>query len=196
MTVLHTPLKGVGGYFGSDDEYPDHIHPYSNEREIVYMNSDMRPGSPEYMGVLVHELQHAVHWNSDGGEDAWVNEGMAEAARELAGYPSPFVSHFLDRPHTQLNYWPDGPGRSAPHYGAALLFVTYLAQEHGGYATLKELASEGADGINGVERVLAGHGATFTELFGDWVVRQLRRRPGGALRLPGARRRSEYPGGG
>ena len=170
MTVLHTPLRGVGGYFGSDDEYPDHIHPYSNEREIVYMNSDLRPGSPEYLGTLIHELQHAVHWNNDHGEDAWINEGMAEAARELAGYPSPFVEAFLWRPSTQLNYWPDGPGTSGPHYGAAVLFLAYLVQEHGGHERLRELAAESADGINGVERFLSESGVTFVELFSDWVV--------------------------
>jgi hypothetical protein len=171
LTVLHTPIKAADGYFGSQDEYPRQVHPHSNQREMIYMDgSRLRPGSEAYLGVLAHELQHAVHWNLDPGEDTWINEGMSEVAKGMAGYRASFVNSFLQNPDTQLDYWPDNLTSSAPNYGAATLFITYLAQHYGGYGRLKELAQHPADSINGVEAYLAPYGVTFLEVFKDWVV--------------------------
>jgi hypothetical protein len=171
LTVLHTPLPGVDGYYGAGDEFPSRIHPHSNEREIIYIDgSRLIPGTPHYLGVLTHELQHAVHWNLDHGEDAWVNEGMSEVAKELAGNPSRFIDAFLRLPATQLNYWPDGLGRGAPHYGASALFLTYLAKHYGGFDRLQELVLVQADGINGVNDFLSQTDSTFIDVFKDWVV--------------------------
>ena len=171
LTILNTPLIAAAGYYGSQDEYSVHTHPHSNEREIIYIDGDrLRPGSDAYMGVLAHELQHAVHWNLDTGEDAWINEGLSEVAKELAGYPAEFVESFLRKPATQLNFWPDGIGTSAPHYGAASLFLSYLAQHYGGYEGLKVLAGQQADGIRGVNAYLEGTGKTFQDVYKDWIV--------------------------
>ena len=171
LTILHTPLRGVDGYYGSSDEYPRQTHPHSNQREMIYMDGGrLTPGSSHYLGVLTHELQHAVHWNLDPGEDAWVNEGLSEVAKELAGYRASFVDSFLRRPATQLNYWPEDLANSPAHYGAATLFFSYLAQRHGGSEGLKDLVREPADGIGGVEAYLSTQGKTFTDVFKDWVV--------------------------
>ena len=171
LTILHTALRGAAGYYGSPDEYPREIHPHSNEREMLYMDGGrLRPGSAQYLGVLTHELQHAVHWAADTSEEAWVNEGMSEVAQELAGHRADFVDSFLMNPDTQLNYWPDQLQKSAPHYGAATLFLSYLAQHYGGYERLRELVNEPADGINGVELYLSRYGRSFLDVFKDWVV--------------------------
>ena len=124
LVVLHTPLAAAAGYFSSSDSYPRSTHPHSNEREMIVMDGDwLRPGSRQYFGVLAHEFQHAVHWNLDIGEDVWVNEGISEVATELAGYEASFVDVFIQYPEVQLNYWPDEPRDTIPHYGAATLFV-------------------------------------------------------------------------
>ena len=171
LTILNTPLNGAAGYYGSQDEYPRAIHPHSNEREIIYMDASLlRPGTQGYLGVIAHELQHAVHWSADAGEDAWINEGMSEVAKDLAGYGTSFVDAFLQRPAIQLNYWPKDLTLTAPHYGAATLFMIYLAQHYGGYEGLKSLAEVPQDGVNGVEAYLARYGKTFLEVFEDWVV--------------------------
>ena len=171
LTILHTRLNGAAGYFGAQDEYPRQVHPQSNEREIIYMDgAELTPGTPAYLGTLAHELQHAVHWNLDDGEDAWLNEGMSELARELAGYSSPFVDSFLAKSDTSLTNWPDAPEPTSPHYGAATLFLAYLVQHYGGFAGLGRLASEPADGVNGVDAYLAGHDTTFLAVYSDWLV--------------------------
>ncbi len=171
LVVLHTPLVAAAGYFSSSDSYPRATHPHSNEREMIVMDGDwLRPGSRQYFGVLAHEFQHAVHWNLDIGEDVWVNEGMSEVATELAGYEASFVEVFMQYPEVQLNYWPDEPRDTIPHYGAATLFVEYLRVHYGGDDGLAELGREPLDGVNGVTRYLAQYDVSFTDVFADWVV--------------------------
>lgn len=171
LTVLTTRLTGAAGYFGSQDEYPRQTHPFSNEREMVYMDGSLLdPKSRVYQSVLAHELQHAVHSNADAGEDAWVNEGMSEVAKGLAGFGYDFVGFFLRKPQTQLDYWPDGLNSTPPHYGAATLFIAYLAEHYGGPEGLRALVHEPLDGVAGVEAYLATQGTTFEEVFKDWVI--------------------------
>ena len=171
LTVLHTPLAAAAGYFSSSDSYPRATHPHSNEREMIVMDGDwLRPGSRQYFGVLAHEFQHAVHWNLDLGEDVWVNEGMSEVATEIAGYEASFVDLFLRYPEAQLNFWPDEPRATIPHYGAATLFVVYLLEHYGGAAGLTQLAREPLDGVNGVNGYLSQYGVGFVDVFADWVV--------------------------
>ena len=172
LTILNTPLSGgVLGYFGSQDEYPRATHPHSNEREMIYMNvGSLKMGDPTFLSVLAHEFQHAVHWNTDPGEDAWINEGLSEIASELTGNTSYFVNVFLRNQGKQLNFWPDEPGASGPHYGGATLFLTYLAQHYGGYDGLRRLAEIELDGINGVAEYLSSYGVTFEDAFKDWVI--------------------------
>lgn len=171
LTVLHTPLVAAAGYFSSSDSYPRATHPHSNEREMIVMDGDwLRPGSRQYFGVLAHEFQHAVHWNLDIGEDVWVNEGISEVATELAGYEASFVDVFLQYPEVQLNFWPDEPRDTIPHYGGATLFVEYLTERYGGDEGLAELAREPLDGVNGVNRYLSQYGVNFVDVFADWVV--------------------------
>ena len=99
LTVLHTDLGGgVAGYFDSRNEFPRHTHTHSNEREMLFMDgAAFRPGTPGYMKVLTHELQHAIHWAHDQGEEAWINEGLSEVATELVGYSPTFIGVFLSR---------------------------------------------------------------------------------------------------
>ena len=171
LSVMHTVLSGAVGYYGSKDEFPRFVHPHSNQREIIYVDTrNLQAGSDSYLGVLAHELQHAIHWNQDTGEDSWVNEGLSEAATSLAGYNPVSADAFLRKPGTQLNWWPDQLQNSYPHYGASNLFFNYLAQRLGSYDVLGELVAEQSDGLEGVNDFLAGFGMSFTDVFSDWVV--------------------------
>ena len=137
---------------------------------MIYMNTSLEPGGEIYLSVLAHEFQHAVAWNQDNGEESWINEGLAEYATEQAGYGGSFVRDFLSRPGTQLNFWPDVGRATVPHYGAAELFVHYLADHFGGYDGVGRLFRLPQDGVDGVDAYLAGYGLRFEDVFGDWVV--------------------------
>ena len=171
--ILHTPLKGVAGYYNASDEYPVEIYHFSNEREMLYMDTgNFRLGSDAYLGTLAHELQHAVHWASDPGEEAWVNEGLSELARNIAGYTSSSPKQFMLVPSTSLTAWPSDIGSTRPHYGAAYLFIEYLAQHYGGHLQLGRLVDQPEDGGEGITAYLKslGYGTTFQGVFGDWIV--------------------------
>ncbi len=84
LTVLFADIPNVGGYYSSADEYTRAINPFSNEREMIYINT----GSG-WFGVestLAHEHQHMIHWNEHANHDVWLNEGMAVLASALNGY--------------------------------------------------------------------------------------------------------------
>lgn len=126
IVVLQADLGGgVGGYVNGDDGYVNELYPLSNEAEIVYLDRTLRPGGELFSSVLAHELQHLIHQRNDRDEEAWVNEGLSEAAFVLTGSVSAGVRRFEPAPQTQLNDWPaQGTG---PHYGAGAAFLLYVA---------------------------------------------------------------------
>ena len=171
LVIIHTALDGAAGYFGSKDSFPAEVHPHSNESQIIYLDTRaVDHGIDTHLAIVAHELQHAVHFDKDVGEESWVNEGLSEVATELAGYRVQSPRAFMRRPHTQLNYWPDSPRNTIPHYGASALFFAYVAQRVGGADNLTELVTEPLDGIAGVETFLNDHDLSWLQVFADWVV--------------------------
>lgn len=172
LTILHTRLYGSAlGYFSPNDEYPRQIRPLSNQRKMIYMDTRwQKPGSQSYLSVLAHELQHAVHWNIDQGEDAWVNEGLSELAVELSGFRTFHIDSFLKKADVSLNFRPETATNSSPYYGAANLFFAYLTQHYGGNKRIKELILEQADSITGIERYLSSFETNFLMVYKDWLV--------------------------
>ena len=171
LFIIHAVLDGAAGYFGSKDSFPSEVHPHSNESEIIYLDSRAaQHGVDTHLAIIAHELQHAAHFDKDVGEESWVNEGLSEVATQLAGYSVQSPRAFMRRPDTQLNYWPDSPRSTYPHYGAAALFFTYVGQRVGGVENLVELVNEPLDGIAGVKSFLNEHDLTWHGVFADWVV--------------------------
>lgn len=174
VTILHASIPGLGGYFSGVDQYPRAVHPYSNERKILYINArSVSPGTAEYHSILTHEFQHMIHWNVGRGEQTWVKEGAAEVAVEAAGLgASSAVGSFERKPDTQLNGWADGSSDVVPHYGAAYLFLSYILEQFGGYGVAAELLGSdrrGADTFDDFLGRRAG-GLSFENVFRDWVV--------------------------
>ena len=179
VTILHAALEGAGGYFSDLDCFPRAVSPASNEREMVYIDlPSLRPGGLLYTGVLAHELQHLVLWSNDPSEELWVNEGLSEVAAGLVREGSSMGRIFLDAPDTQLNTW-DPRGENAAHYGAADLFLRYVAQRVEGADKLTGLVAEPRDGFDGVTSFLAARGlaADSFDLFADWLIANLLDRP-------------------
>ena len=169
ISIVHAGLSGAGGYFSASDEYPQRVVPRSNEREAVYLDASFLdlPGSA-YNALLAHELQHLVHWNADGGEESWVNEGLSQVAAELVGGGTATVGDFLAVPDTQLTDWPpDGVG---VHYGESQLFFRYLLDRFGGRENAAALLAAPDDGIAGVNAYLRQFGGSFEDVFADWTV--------------------------
>ncbi|PZC48013.1 MAG: Bacillopeptidase F, M6 metalloprotease family [Chloroflexi bacterium] len=173
--LLHTPVDGAAAYYSSKDDFSTDVHPDSNERKILYLDTALRLGSESYYGTVAHELQHAIHQRSDPSEETWVNEGMAEVARNLTGRDLTFARSYLLAPNSSVVNWASRPKSVGPNYGASSLFLAYLLGHYGGNEGAKALLDEPADGINGVEAYLqkTQQGVTFDEVFENWTVANL-----------------------
>ena len=173
LTILNGALRGAAGYYSSGDEYPEAVSPYSNQREMIYVNLDAYPvDSPQYLQVLAHELQHAIHWHADPSEETWINEGLSEFAATVAGFPSRSIPRFLDSRPTSVVHWPLAGSGVQSSYGGASLFIHYLIEQYGDPANIKPLLEQPADGIAGIEAYLAGlgHQLGFKDVFGNWMA--------------------------
>ncbi len=160
------------GYFSGSDCSPLPVNPYSNEKDMFFLNAQhLSLTSDLFLATAAHEFQHMIQWNQDRNEDTWLNEGFSMLAERLNGFPPSFhIAAFLDKPDTQLTAWSEED--SAPHYGAAELFTTYL-YGHLGKSFIKLLAREpknGMAGINAVLKDIYGQKMKSADLFADWTV--------------------------
>ena len=169
--ILHIGDMGGAtiGYFSGKDEYPRTVAPFSNEREMFYINLDfVSIGSPGYFDVVSHEFQHMILWNQDRNEQTWLNEGLSELSTTVNGYGgSDFLPAFLRDTDTSLT----GFNYQGGDYGAAWLFVSWLSQNYG-EDFVRDLVSQPQNGIEGIEALLIAHGynTTFEKIYADWTV--------------------------
>ena len=150
-------------------------------------------GVPYLMeGVIAHELEHLLMEYSDSTEVSWVDEGLADLAIFLNGYPaggSHVAYQQVFHRETSLTRW----GGGLENYGASFTFFLYLWERAGGegggnYAPdglndgpgdrlIQAIFAEGADSLEGVQKAIDTYNATAAqplpsveELFQDWVV--------------------------
>jgi hypothetical protein len=191
LSILHTTGLGqnIAGYYSASDEVSRLVNPYSNEKEMFYISLDSGgpvPGTSFYDGVLAHEFQHMIHWNTHRNEVSWVNEGMSELAAHLNGFDvGKFDASYAARPDTQLTTWadPSQGGSNAEHYGAAYLFLDYFRDRFGD-ALLKKWAASTRSSTQGLDEVLAGadRPERFNDVFADWLAADYLNRPNAAPR--------------
>lgn len=180
ITILIHPMKqGRGGYFDSADEYPKVQIPDSNEKEIVYLNSQYVTGH-NAKSFLAHELMHLITFNqkdkmNNVSEDIWLNEARSEYASTLLGYDNDYkesnlqrrVKDFLNKPFDSLTEWRELP----EDYGVINLFTQYLV-DHYGIQILSDSLHISQTGIKSINAVLSQKGfkEDFSQVFTNWTV--------------------------
>lgn len=180
ITVLFHPMaKKKAGYFRSADEYPKIQIPNSNEREMIYLNSEHLMDA-NAKSFLAHEFTHLITFNQKDKrynvpEDVWLNEARAEYASTLLGYDSDYedsnlqkrVKDFLNKPFDSLTEWRDFP----EDYGTASMFIQYLV-DHYGIQVLSDSLRLPKTGISSINAVLSGKGfkEDFSQAFLNWTV--------------------------
>ena len=173
INILNTRFQDAAGYFSSEDTYPRSLVPFSNQRNIIYLNLDaLQPGSDQYSADTAHEFQHLIHSYEAQHKAGWIDEGMGDLAIKLNGFPVlGVVDTFGRNPDTQLDTWSVDPRSSADHYGASYLFFDYTAQRFGPDFT-RAVIHAPSEGINGIQAVLNASegGIKFDDLFADWAV--------------------------
>ena len=177
--LIHPMIKGAGGYFRSGDEYPNAHVLDSNEREMVYLNTDYITGSLA-KSFLAHEFTHLITFNQKEKkygieEEVWLNEARAEYAPSLVGYDDEYkesnleerVKIFLENPCDSLTEW---QGKKAD-YGGLNLFIQYLVEQYGEEILCDSLKSENI-GIKSLNEALKKNGfeKDFAQVFTDWLI--------------------------
>lgn len=171
--VFMGDVPGVAGYYSASNQYSRLAEPYSNEREMFFINlKAMSPGNDYFDSVLAHEFQHMIHWHQDRNEDTWVNEGFSELATFINGYgPSSFMGPYAAVPDTQLTSWADSPNAAVAHYGGSFLLMAYFLQRYGEDMT-RAAVSRTENGLVGFNAVLAENGFNeqIQDVFADFLV--------------------------
>jgi len=164
LDILDSPFTGstVIGYFDTNNQTGQ------ANREIVYIDTNpLDIESDLARATLAHEFQHMIHWQGDGDEDKWVDEGCAEYAELACGYKDTTETAgetFLMAANVSLTIWDDLPF----DFDQTYLFTTYFAQRFGESA-LKAWVANDLNSIEGVNAVLEPIGnVRFSELFFDW----------------------------
>jgi len=177
--LIHPMIEEAGGYFNSGDGYPKIQNPKSNEREIVYLNSQ-QIDKPYTKSLLAHEFVHLITFNQKEkiqgvSEETWLNEARAEYAPTLLGYDDIYessnlqrrVKNFLERPHNSLTEWQN----ERYDYGAVNIFTQYLV-DHYGLKILVDSLHSSKVGILSINEALSknGYSEDFSQIFTDWTI--------------------------
>ncbi|HVB97078.1 MAG TPA: hypothetical protein VNG11_05055 [Chloroflexota bacterium] len=174
ITLLVGHVPGVGGYYSTADEYPRSVNPYSNLREMIYLNVDaVQPGNLEFNATVAHEFMHMIQFHVHRWQDSWIDEGSAElAAQAVTGVASSGVPSFERDPSIQLNAWASDPSLAIPHYGEAYLFMRYVAEHYGGFQSIGKVIAEPARSIDSFQTFFASlkPPTGFNAVFADWVA--------------------------
>lgn len=180
ITVLFHPMQDdAGGYTNYGDEFLRLQNPTSNEREMVYLNTDFIT-SPRLKSFLAHELVHLITFNQkeklhNVSEEMWLNEARAEYASTLLGYDDVLLGSnlegrmqvFIQNPTDSLIEWKN----EKADYAVVNLFSQYLVDQYG-VAILKDSLQSNKVGAASLFEAMENSGftATFSELFTDWTI--------------------------
>lgn len=177
--LLHPIKKEAGGYTNTADEYPKAQVPDSNEREIIYLNSEYL-STPLAKSFLAHEFTHLIIFNQKNrergvNEEIWLNEACAEYSSTLLGYDEPYsnsnlsrrVSEFLKNSNNSLPEWKN----EKADYGVLNLFIQYLV-DHYGIGTLVDSLHSKKVGMPSINEALVKNGFSedFSRIFTDWTI--------------------------
>lgn len=169
--ILHLPdITGALGYFSGADTVSTAVNPFSNQREMLYLNNGDAPvGSEAYYSTIVHEFQHIIHHHQDQNEDAWLNEGLSELALHLAGFDLGRESDYVNQTDIQLTTLNQQQDVVGAHYASASLFTIYLYDRLGAEA-IQQLTLSDLNGFASIEQIANQYNSNFDALFADWLV--------------------------
>lgn len=177
--LMHPMVEKAGGYTRSGDMYLKVQYPQSNQKEIIYLNSQFAD-KPNIKSFLAHEFIHLITLNQKDilrkiSEETWLNEARAEYAPTLLGYDDVYagsnlenrVKQFLEKPTDSLTEWRN----ERYDYGAVNIFIQYLV-DHYGLKILVDSLQSSEVGINSINDALKRNGfkENFSQIFADWTI--------------------------
>lgn len=182
VTILFHSLKNDSkGYFRNIDCYERIIAPYSNQREMIYLDVNTLT-SDLLKSFVAHEFSHLIQFNQKERklgipEEVWLNELRAEYAPTIMGYNNPDdennylkkrASSFLSRSTISLTDWTS----NTYDYGIVSMFGHYLVDHYGVEILTESLKNSEKIGIKSIEEILKkrGFNESFQDIFTDWTI--------------------------
>ncbi|MDD4531559.1 MAG: hypothetical protein PHH21_02520 [Candidatus Pacebacteria bacterium] len=182
ITVLLYSMKdSVKGYVRNVDEYEKTVNPFSNQREMIYLNADKVSDSLA-SSYLAHEFTHLIEFNqkerrTGNPEETWLNELRAELAPTIVGYNDTVsennylrkrAASFINNPSDSLLGW---KGESSD-YGTISMFGHYLMDQYGVDILSDSLRVSSKRGIDSINEALSRKGTkdTFADIFTNWSI--------------------------
>jgi len=177
--LIHPMIEEAGGYFNSGNSYPKLQNQRSNEREMIYLNSQ-HIEKPVVKSFLAHEFMHLITFNQKEilrkvSEEIWLNEGRAEYISTLLGYDDIYegsnlqkrIRFFLEKPNNSLIEWQN----EKSDYGIVNLFVQYLV-DHYGIKILVDSLYSSKIGIPSINEALVKNKfkEDFSQIFTNWLI--------------------------
>ena len=177
--LLHDIKKGAAGYFRTQDEAPLIQAADSNEREMVFLNTNGL-ASNSIKSYLAHEFSHLITYNQKDRlrgvtEDVWLNEARADYTSTILGYNDIYqgsyleqrVRNFINNSRDPMMEWLNTEG----DYGALDIFTYYLVEKYGVAILAESLKTNlvGVDSLNSFLRKY-GYSKTFSQIFSDWTI--------------------------
>jgi hypothetical protein len=165
LTDLKNPQRSLTmlGSFQTKDQISSRRARYSNERNILYIDS--REGlrdMPRLLGTIAHEYQHLIQFGINPDGERFFNEACSELAAILVGYPHS-NREFLENTNVPLLRW--GPLNSSieSDYHRGMSLMLYMHEQFGD-AFIREFVRADEKGVRRIEAAMqrAGHQNT------DW----------------------------
>jgi len=180
ITILIHPMKKeAGGYFSTKDEYSQIEVSNSNQREMIYLNSNYID-SLYNKSFLAHEFVHLITFNQKDNtynisEEIWLNEARAEYASTLVGYDDEYEGSYLENRVKIFSEHPLNPliewQNKKEDYGILNLFTQYLV-DHYGIEILVDSLQSSKTGIESINLALKKNGfdEDFSQIFLDFSI--------------------------
>lgn len=179
---LGTGQTPVDGLTRPADFVPGLDRPESNNSDVIFLSSHLRPGD-QLQAVLAHEWCHAAVFSQRmcqlrRTEEDWLNEAIAHVVEVQASGSRSNLSHriqeYRSSPHRSPlvvpDYYRPDFWRHDGCRGAAYLFLNWC-QEQADDRLLERLVHSDRRGIESLETAM---GRSFPDLFHAWSVSQAR----------------------
>ena len=180
ITVLFHPIKNnEAGYFREVDGYNKSQSPASNEREMVYISTDLLTAT-SLKTVLAHEFVHLITFNQKNKiygaqEETWLNEARADYSSIILGYDDNYgnsnfqqrVRDFIESPSDSITEW-----RNTKYDYASVSMFTHYLVDHYGVKILSDSLKSKYIGIESINYALENYGyrEKFSDIFTNWTI--------------------------
>ncbi len=174
--LIDIDMPGVLGYFYPGDQLSRAVFAYSNEVNMLYIDS--REGLANLnrlLGIVAHEHQHLLHYARNPQSEKMYNEGCSELATILNGYAFRSNIEFLNNTNVDLFRYSDGNlNLLESDYERSMNFILYLYEQFG-EPFITELVKARTTGVARINTALTADGydvatENWNSVLEDFVV--------------------------